>query len=214
MNSCSDYKGIVEDFKFTISKKKTYYISGEQLTMDIPIDGYRCLFGFYNSGDSMYHLGDVFLRDFYTVYDLDNYRIGFGKAREFEALGAVEPEDNEKHGVSKELVANLMLLFGLVIVIALVAVWAYKKKEKREPLRHRFPLTDEASNSRGSSAEVLDTEPGSTHDALRFIERTEEEKADDSDEDSSNNDPNETVQRHEAGQATLMQTMLELNDYK
>ena len=29
MNRCSDYDGLLEDFKFTISKRKTYYIAGD-----------------------------------------------------------------------------------------------------------------------------------------------------------------------------------------
>ena len=152
------------------------------------------MFAFYNSKDGMYHLGDVFLREFYTVYDLDNYRIGFGKAKEFNALGEVVPAPESGNNHRQQLIGNLMLFFGLLILIALVGIWAYKKKAHREPLRHRFPLTDEASNSRGSSAEVLDTEPGASPDTFRFIERTEEEKAEDDEDDVSNNDPNETVQ--------------------
>ncbi|KAJ2804501.1 aspartic proteinase precursor [Coemansia helicoidea] len=46
------------------------------------VEGY-CVSGFkgtYNP-DQMWIIGDVFLRKFYTVYDLGNHRIGFAKAR-------------------------------------------------------------------------------------------------------------------------------------
>ena len=154
------------------------------------------MFAFYNSKDGMYHLGDVFLKDYYTVYNLDKYQVGFGKARDFEPVEQVDPCDdcNDDGHARRQLVGNLMLFFGLIFVIGLVGIWAYKKKDRREPRVHRFPLTDEASNSRGSSAEMLDTEPSARPDSLRFIERTEEEKANDSDDDVSNNDPNDTVQ--------------------
>ena len=40
MNRCSDYEGVLPDFKFTISTKKTYYIASEKLLLDLPVDGY------------------------------------------------------------------------------------------------------------------------------------------------------------------------------
>lgn len=92
-----------------------------------------------------------------------------------------------------------------MLIIAIVGVWAYKKKEQRQPLRHRFPLTDEASNSRGSSAEILDSSPNERQDSLRFIERTEEEKAQDNEDDVSNNDPNDTVQAHESSRLNFIE---------
>jgi len=39
---------------------------------------YKCKFLLFNSGDT-YKLGEVFLKHFYSVYDIDSYKIGLGK---------------------------------------------------------------------------------------------------------------------------------------
>ena len=138
MNSCADYVGRIPDFEFTISGKKNYTIPGDNFLLDIPIDGYKCMIAFFNSKDNKYHLGDVFLRDYYTVYDLDNYQIGFGKAKTFE-MEEVIPEDDDKSNGRKRLMENLLIFFGVVTVIGLIALWTCKKRKARQ-LRHRFPL--------------------------------------------------------------------------
>jgi len=84
MNSCADYEGRISDFEFTVSNKKNYTIPGDNLLLDIPMDGYKCMIAFFKSKDDKYHLGDVFLRDYYAVYDLDNFKLGLGKAKVFE----------------------------------------------------------------------------------------------------------------------------------
>jgi len=95
--------------------------------------------------------------------------------------------------------ANLLIFFGAVAVIGLVAMCVCKKKKERQPtVNHRFPLVDETANSTGSSAEHLD-EPDARPESLRFIERTEAEKREDETEDDvMSADPNDTVQAHEA----------------
>lgn len=204
MNRCSDYEGTIPDFEFTVSNRKNFTIVGDKLLMDMPMDGYRCCFAFYPSTDDMYHLGNVFLQDYYAVYDLDSYKLGLGKAKEFtSSIGEVEPGDkgdeNSIPGARQQVVANLMIFFACMVVVALVALWACKKRGRREPLRHRFPLVDEGANSTGSSAENLESEPDARPENLRFIERTEEERRRDGDcEDDATADPNDTVQAHEA----------------
>ena len=151
MNSCSDYKGMLPDYHFTISSKRNYTIPGDNLLLDIPIDGYKCMIAFYNSTDEKYHLGDVFLRDYYAVYDLENFKLGFGKAKEFESVIVKPDDDGKKDNSRQHLMANLLIVFGVITVIALIALWSCKKKGERQPVRHRFPLADETANSFGSS---------------------------------------------------------------
>jgi len=203
MNACSDYAGRIPDYEFGISNKKNYTIAGDKLLLDIPMDGYKCMFAFYNSKDDLYHLGDVFLRDYYVVYDLDNYKLGFGRAKDFNGLDEVGPDDDGPGASSTrhELMANLLIFFGIVTIIALVALWVCKKRGHHQELRHRFPLVDEAANSTGSLAEQLDGEPDARPESLRFIERTEEEREADGDkdeDDAKDADLNDTVQAHEA----------------
>ena len=173
MNSCSDYEGMLPDYQFTISSKKTYTIPGDNLLLNIPIDGYKCMIAFYNSTDDKYHLGDAFLQDYYAVYDLENFRLGLGKAKVFESV-VVKPDHGKNDKSRQHLMANLLIAFGVLAVIALIALWTCRKKGERQPVRHRFPLVDETANSFGSTVE-----PDARPESLLFIERSEEERKED-----------------------------------
>ena len=97
---------------------------GDRLLLDIPIDGYKCMIGLYSSEDGKYHLGDALLRDYYAVYDLENYKVGLGKAKEF--LAQEQPEvvdDGAAKRARENLIANLLIFFSAVLVVGLVAIW-------------------------------------------------------------------------------------------
>ena len=46
---------------------------------------YECELLLFNSGDH-YQLGSVFLEDYYSVYDIDNFKIALGKVVDFEPV--------------------------------------------------------------------------------------------------------------------------------
>ena len=77
---------------------------GDRLLLDIPMDGYKCMIGLYSSEDGKYHLGDAFLGDYYAVYDLENYKVGLGKAKEF--YGYKYKLNLEDHKLHLPLISN------------------------------------------------------------------------------------------------------------
>ena len=155
MNRCEDYKGKLDDLELTFNRRKTYTIPGDRLLLNIPLDGYRCLFGLYGSQDSKYHLGDVLLGDYYTVYDLDNYKVGLAKARVFEDQSKPEIiDDGSARRARENLVANLLIFFSAVVVVGLVLIYWHCKKKRQQAPNHRFPLIDDYATNTGSFAET------------------------------------------------------------
>ena len=127
---------------------------GDRLLLDIPMYGYKCMIGLYSSEDGKYHLGDAFLGDYYAVYDLENYKVGLGKAKEF--LAQEQPEvvdDGAAKRARENLIANLLIFFSAVLVIGLVAIWWQCKKKRQLQPNHRFPLVDDNATVTGSFAE-------------------------------------------------------------
>lgn len=74
---CSYYSDITPDYSFTIGKVNTYTLSGETL-FEHPGEEGGCQFALYNSG-KQYILGEFFLQDYYTVYNVMANKIGLGK---------------------------------------------------------------------------------------------------------------------------------------
>jgi hypothetical protein len=94
-NECSYYSDIIPDYTFTLARFYNYTLSGSNL-MEHPGDDYTCQFALYNSGQQ-YILGEYFLKDYYSVYDLRDSKIGLGKVKDLHPLhvpGYVDPFDH------------------------------------------------------------------------------------------------------------------------
>mmetsp|Transcript_32892 Transcript_32892/g.40665 ORF Transcript_32892/g.40665 Transcript_32892/m.40665 type:complete len:285 (+) Transcript_32892:804-1658(+) len=92
-NACNNYADLLPDLKFTLSSRVTYTVPGHKLVQDrdivIGAGRYQCEMLLFNSDDH-YRLGSIFLEDYYSVYDIDNFKVGLGKVVDFEA---VDPHD-------------------------------------------------------------------------------------------------------------------------
>lgn len=79
------------------NRKPGYTINGDDLLLPKFVEShlgeFQCEFMVYNSGD-WYILGEVFLRDYYSVYNIDHSRMGLGKVIDFDAPYR-EPEEPE-----------------------------------------------------------------------------------------------------------------------
>ena len=75
-----------------MSNRATYEIAGDDLLMDHEViyesEKYLCELLLYNSGDN-YKMGSVFLQNYYSVYDLDNFKMALGKTVTF---GSSDPD--------------------------------------------------------------------------------------------------------------------------
>ena len=93
-NECSTYHGKIPDISLTISNRQTYTVAGNDLLLSKPfIDKsgeYLCELLIYNSND-VYVTGAVLLKNYYSVFDMDNYKMALGKVFDFDA----PPPSNE-----------------------------------------------------------------------------------------------------------------------
>lgn len=84
---CSTYKNKIPKLALELSNRVTYTVPGQKLVLDneVVLESvkYQCEFLLFNSGDH-YRLGSVFLEDYYSVYDVDNFKIALGKVAELE----------------------------------------------------------------------------------------------------------------------------------
>ena len=83
-NECSAYKGLIPDVSLTLSNRVTYEVKGDDLLLPVEGKKYQCEFLIHDSIDS-YALGSVFLKDRYSVYDMDNFKMAIGPVFDFDA---------------------------------------------------------------------------------------------------------------------------------
>lgn len=88
-NACSNYESKIPALELTLSGRIRYTIPGHKLVKErnIVVDNskYHCELLLFNSGDH-YLLGSIFLEDYYSIYDIDNFKIGLGKVVDFEPV--------------------------------------------------------------------------------------------------------------------------------
>jgi len=76
------------DFSFKLANRISYKVSGDDFLVPKSLieysSEYKCEILFKSSRDS-YIMGDTLLRNYYSVYDLDGYRMALGKVVEFDA---------------------------------------------------------------------------------------------------------------------------------
>jgi len=76
--SCQEHESLFGYVEFELDDKTTFWLNSNQYMMhgeSIGMEGY-CLFGFREHEEESVTLGDVFLRQFYTVYDYQHQRMG------------------------------------------------------------------------------------------------------------------------------------------
>lgn len=90
---CDQMKGKVPDLKLSLSNRMTIEIKGDDLLSPLEthirkgeevVTNEICKLLMFNSHDQ-YIAGSIVLKDYYSVYDVENRRIGLGPIFDFEA---------------------------------------------------------------------------------------------------------------------------------
>lgn len=97
---CADYMGKLPQLTMTLSNRITYRIPGDKLlrnhTVEVEDQGkFLCEVQLQNSGDH-YRMGTLFLEDYYSIYDIDNFKMGLGRTVNFEPPATKEEEIAEE----------------------------------------------------------------------------------------------------------------------
>jgi hypothetical protein len=103
------------DLTFTFGGSEKFVLSSHDYLLKDSASG-KCIPLIMPSGFDLWIMGDVFLRKYYTVFDMDNERVGFAKSL------------NYKDGWSTWsiiLVTVIVLAIGGGCVLG--AIWGYRK---------------------------------------------------------------------------------------
>lgn len=67
---------------------------------------YLCEILLYNSGE-YYRMGAILLKDYYSVYDVDNFKMGLGRVVDFDYVepvdGPIVPSDDETDATGNDV---------------------------------------------------------------------------------------------------------------
>ena len=87
------------EIRLSVSNTAHYTLEGKDLLEPNSIvdhtGEYLCEMLLYNSGD-IYRLGHVFLKNYYTVYDIDNFKFALGPVVDFDYEEPIDDEEEEE----------------------------------------------------------------------------------------------------------------------
>lgn len=98
----------------------------------------NCIFSLEHSSNDYWVLGDAFLMEYYSIYDMDNKKIGLVKAK--KAL-VIEGDDNSSDYSVGDLSTPLIILIVVtcvVVVASLVVCVVYERRRRRNKAAPRL----------------------------------------------------------------------------
>jgi hypothetical protein len=120
--TCEYYDEITPDYTLTIGHTN-FTISGRDL-FEHPGETGGCQFALYNSGQQ-YILGEFFLQNFYSVYDVKNCKLGLGKIIDIHApVKVTDPVPSAPYATPEETAFAEKIVAGSAIAIAVMCVVA------------------------------------------------------------------------------------------
>ena len=118
--SCDDHSDDFDDIEFSFDgKSTTYTLTPGQYLRNGEDFGYggACIFAVQESSTGGYSLGTIFIEKYYTVYDYQNFRIGFSYTKgNFLSGGAIAG-----------IVIGCVVVTAIIIVIVLKCCICKKK---------------------------------------------------------------------------------------
>lgn len=101
-----------------------YLLDGTDLNVQ---DRSVCILGFVQNGDNFWLLGDVFMRGFYSVHDMDNQKIGFVPHSNSDKQAPEPAEfstlpDQTMSGSSTDYVVYIAIAIAILIIFVIAAL--------------------------------------------------------------------------------------------
>jgi hypothetical protein len=79
VQNCKDIRSTIKPYKVTLDSKFHFEVPGNELLKEVEDSAeHQCQLLMY-ANENTYMLGDTFLRHYYSIYDIDRYKVGLGK---------------------------------------------------------------------------------------------------------------------------------------
>ena len=158
-NNCEYYDDITPDYTLTIGKLSNFTIAGDQL-FEHPGEKGGCQFALYNSGEQ-YILGEFFLQNFYSVYDVKHSKIGLGLAIDpHEPLpitsnpssGSQNEKADPQEAFAQSIVAGSAILIGFMCIVGSICIYRKNKQYNRRESSRMQAFEEHLSNDESDSS--------------------------------------------------------------
>jgi len=82
---CDALRGRVEPVEFNFGSGETFLATPDKYLIEGETLGFpgTCTLAFESTGGTVYTMGDIFLRNYYQVYDYENLRMGLAENNDF-----------------------------------------------------------------------------------------------------------------------------------
>ena len=118
-----------------------------------------CQFALYNSGEQ-YVLGEFFLQNYYSVYDVMNGKIGLGKVIDLHAklpdpVTSYQPDEGGyklPESLNSKLIGGLAIFLGLICIGAAACVCKRNKPKARRDLSALEAFEEHFSNDESDTS--------------------------------------------------------------